>query len=193
MLLWVFFILFIELKSFSLVYYYTIFSFIYLIFKKEQSRLTFFFKKKFYSILFYYIFIFLYSIKKAISVLIARICNFCEYQLMNRTPTTSETNSAKSPPQAVFNYAEAAKRSSQIQDQQQSPRTQSPSSTSGNNNDSNKKGNNNTNGAVNGTTTTQSAVNTQQPQQQASFASTVASATNSYPFFIITIINILCI
>ncbi|KAI9490024.1 hypothetical protein BDB00DRAFT_571726 [Zychaea mexicana] len=128
---------------------------------------------------------------------------------MNRTPTTSETNSAKSTTQAVFNYAEAAKRSSQIQDQRSSSTTAnnnntavssstssssssaSPSNNNSNNNNDDKKGNSSakTNGggstaSVNGgSNNTASAVNPQQP----SFASTLAnstSASNSYPFFL---------
>lgn len=105
---------------------------------------------------------------------------------MNRTPNTNETNNGKSTTRAVFNYAAAAKRSSQIQDrppsqtQQQQPNTnQSPAnsrSTSQNERQQNTRTTSNGSASINGTATDSAESST----QQSSFASAVAKET--YPF-----------
>ncbi|CDH51056.1 eukaryotic translation initiation factor 4gamma [Lichtheimia corymbifera JMRC:FSU:9682] len=104
---------------------------------------------------------------------------------MNRTPNTNETNNGKSTTRAVFNYAAAAKRSSQIQDrppsqtQQQQPNTnQSPAnsrSTSQNERQQNTRTTSNGSASINGTATDSAESST----QQSSFASAVAKETPS--------------
>lgn len=106
---------------------------------------------------------------------------------MNRTPNTNETNNGKSTTRAVFNYAAAAKRSSQIQDrpptqtqQQQQPNTsQSPSntrSTTQHDRQQNTRPASNGSASINGTATDSAESST----QQSSFATAVAKET--YPF-----------